>query len=95
MARKFGFKVPTIPSSTRMASRSKSSSIATDVTEQKLRNADFEGQIAAIRKSQAVIEFEMDGTIITANDVFLDAMGYTLDEIQGRHHRMFVEPEDA
>ncbi len=51
---------------------------ATDVTEQKLRNADFQGQIAAIRKSQAVIEFEMDGTIITANDAFLDAMGYTL-----------------
>jgi methyl-accepting chemotaxis protein len=67
---------------------------ATDVTEQKLRNADFQGQIAAIRKSQAVIEFEMDGTIITANDLFLDAMGYTLPEIQGRHHRMFVEPDE-
>jgi methyl-accepting chemotaxis protein len=67
---------------------------ATDVTEQKLRNADFQGQIAAIRKSQAVIEFEMDGTIITANDLFLDAMGYTLPEIQGRHHRMFVESDE-
>ena len=66
---------------------------ATDVTEQKLDNADFEGQIAAISKSQAVIEFEMDGTIITANDEFLNAMGYTLEEIQGRHHSMFVEPE--
>jgi methyl-accepting chemotaxis protein len=65
---------------------------ATDVTAQKLKNADFEAQIAAISKSQAVIEFEMDGTIITANDAFLDAMGYTLDEIQGRHHKMFVEP---
>ena len=65
---------------------------AADVTEQKLRNADFQGQIAAIGKSQAVIEFEMDGTIITANDLFLDAMGYTLPEVQGRHHRMFVEP---
>jgi methyl-accepting chemotaxis protein len=65
---------------------------ATDVTAQKLKNADFEAQIAAISKSQAVIEFKMDGTIITANDAFLDAMGYTLDEIQGRHHKMFVEP---
>ncbi len=66
---------------------------ATDVTDQKLRNADFEGQISAIRKSQAVIEFDMDGTIITANDHFLNVMGYTLEEVQGRHHRMFVEPE--
>ncbi len=66
---------------------------ATDVTQQKLTNANFEGQIAAISKSQAVVEFEMDGTIITANDPFLSTMGYTLDEIQGQHHRMFVEPE--
>lgn len=66
---------------------------ATDVTEQKLRNADFESQITAIGKSQAVIEFEMDGTIITANQLFLNAMGYSLAEIQGRHHKMFVEPE--
>ena len=66
---------------------------ATDVTEQKLKNVFFESQIAAIGKSQAVIEFDMDGTIITANKLFLDAMGYTLDEVQGRHHSMFVEPE--
>ena len=66
---------------------------ATDVTEQKLRNADFEGQICAISKSQAVIEFNMDGRIITANDNFLGALGYTLDEIQGQHHSMFVDEE--
>jgi methyl-accepting chemotaxis protein len=66
---------------------------ATDVTAQKLKNADYEGQIAAIGKSQAVIEFEMDGTILRANDAFLDAMGYTLEEVQGQHHSMFVEPE--
>jgi methyl-accepting chemotaxis protein len=66
---------------------------ATDVTEQKLKNADFESQLAAISKSHAVIEFEMDGTIITANEIFLNVMGYTLEEIQGRHHLMFVEPE--
>ena len=64
---------------------------ATDVTEQKLRNAEFEGQIQAIGKAQAVIEFNLDGTIITANDNFLNALGYTLGEVQGQHHRMFVE----
>ena len=64
---------------------------ATDITEQKLRNADYEAQIAAIGKSQAVIEFEMDGTIRTANDGFLKAMGYRLDEVRGEHHRMFVD----
>lgn len=66
---------------------------ATDVTEQKISRADFESQIDAINKSQAVIEFDMDGTIIRANDSFLKAMGYTLDEVQGRHHRMFVDAE--
>ncbi len=66
---------------------------ATDVTESKLRNADYSGQIAAIGKSQAVIEFNLDGTILNANDNFLAATGYRLDEIQGRHHNMFVEPE--
>ena len=57
---------------------------ATDVTEQKLRNADLAGQIDAIGKSQAVIEFNMDGTIITANDNFLNTLGYSLAEIKGR-----------
>ncbi len=65
---------------------------ATDVTEQKLQNADYAGQIDAISKSQAVIAFNMDGTIITANANFLNAMGYTLDEVKGKHHGMFVEP---
>ncbi|HTZ79177.1 MAG TPA: PAS domain-containing methyl-accepting chemotaxis protein [Stellaceae bacterium] len=64
---------------------------ATDITHQKLENANYVGQIDAIGKSQAVIEFNLDGTIISANKNFLDAMGYSLSEIQGRHHRMFVE----
>jgi methyl-accepting chemotaxis protein len=55
---------------------------AVDVTDQKLRNVDFESQLNAIRKSQAVIEFDMDGTIIDANELFLDAMGYTLVEVK-------------
>ena len=66
---------------------------ATDVTEAKLKEADYKGQITAISKSQMVIEFNLDGTIISANDNFLKAMGYTLGEVQGKHHRMFVEPE--
>ncbi|WP_144999661.1 PAS domain-containing methyl-accepting chemotaxis protein [Polystyrenella longa] len=65
---------------------------ATDVTAQKLRNADYQGQIEAISKAQAVIEFEMDGTIIQANENFLSTLGYSLAEVQGRHHSMFVEP---
>jgi methyl-accepting chemotaxis protein len=65
---------------------------ATDITAEKLRAADFSGQIAAIGKSQAVIEFNMDGNIVHANANFLQATGYSLEEIRGRHHRMFVEP---
>ncbi|MGY4256825.1 methyl-accepting chemotaxis protein [Bradyrhizobium sp. USDA 4516] len=68
---------------------------ATDVTQQKVKTADNDGQIDAIGKSQAVIEFNMDGTIRTANPNFLAAMGYSLAEIQGKHHSMFVEPTEA
>jgi methyl-accepting chemotaxis protein len=67
---------------------------ATDVTEQKLRTADLAGQIAAIGKSQAVIEFNMDGSILTANENFLSALGYSLREIQGKQHSMFVDAAD-
>jgi methyl-accepting chemotaxis protein len=67
---------------------------ATDVTQQKLKNADLAGQIEAIGKSQAVIEFNLDGSIITANENFLKALGYSLSEIQGKHHSMFVAPAE-
>jgi methyl-accepting chemotaxis protein len=67
---------------------------ATDVTSQKLSTVDLAGQIAAIGKSQAVIEFNMDGTVIGANQNFLKTVGYTLDEIRGRHHSMFVDPSE-
>lgn len=66
---------------------------ATDITEEKIRNADFAGQIDAISKSQAVIEFHLDGTIIKANDNFLNTVGYSLSEIQGKHHSLFVKPD--
>lgn len=68
---------------------------ATDVTAEKLRTADVTGQIEAIGRSQAVIAFTVDGTILEANENFLDAVGYALTEVQGRHHQMFVEPEHA
>jgi len=68
---------------------------ASDITEQKLQSANFSGQLQAIDKSQAVIEFNLDGTIITANENFLKTTGYTLDEIQGVHHSIFAEPEYA
>lgn len=66
---------------------------ATDVTDQKFTNADYSGQVEAISKSQAVIEFNMDGTIVHANDNFLNAMGYSLAEIKGQHHGMFVDEQ--
>ena len=69
--------------------------IATDVTAQKLVNADHTGQLAAISKSQAVIEFDLTGTILTANENFCATMGYRLDEIRGQHHRMFAQPNFA
>jgi methyl-accepting chemotaxis protein len=65
---------------------------ATDITAEKIRNAEFEGQMAAVHKAQAVIEFKLDGTIVTANDNFLKTLGYSLQEIKGRHHSLFVEP---
>ncbi len=68
---------------------------ATDITEQKNVAADQEGKIAAISRSQAVIEFKLDGTIMTANENFLATLNYRLDEIMGKHHRMFVDPAYA
>lgn len=65
---------------------------ATDITPQQMEFADLRGQASAIRKSLAVIEFAVDGTILTANENFLNTMGYSLREIEGRHHSMFVEP---
>ncbi|MGY3546399.1 methyl-accepting chemotaxis protein [Bradyrhizobium sp. USDA 4472] len=67
---------------------------ATDVTRARLESADTKGQIEAIRKSQAVIEFAMDGTIQWANVNFLGAMGYALGEVKGKHHSMFVDPAE-
>jgi len=66
--------------------------LATDVTADKLRTADYEGQLSALDKAQAVVEFSLDGTILDANDNFLRSVGYSLDEVKGKHHGMLVEP---
>ncbi|KQP82614.1 MULTISPECIES: PAS domain-containing methyl-accepting chemotaxis protein [unclassified Methylobacterium] len=67
---------------------------ATDITRQKMQDADREGQIAALHKAQAVISFSLDGVVLEANPNFLAAVGYSLPEIVGQHHRMFVRPEE-
>ncbi|WP_297107919.1 methyl-accepting chemotaxis protein [uncultured Devosia sp.] len=66
---------------------------ASDITAQKQQAADHAAQIEAISRVQAVIAFDLDGTILTANDNFLATVGYRLDEIVGRHHSMFCAPD--
>jgi methyl-accepting chemotaxis protein len=65
---------------------------ATDITARKLQAADFDGQLAAIGKAQAVVSFALDGRVIDANPNFLTVMGYTLDEARGQPHSLFVDP---
>jgi methyl-accepting chemotaxis protein len=65
---------------------------AADITETIRKAYDYEGQLRAVHKAQAVIEFGLDGTILTANENFLKAVGYSLEEIKGKHHSMFVDP---
>lgn len=64
---------------------------ATDITEQKTINNELAGKFSAVSATQAIIEFDLDGFILTANDNFLDTLGYTLAEIQGEHHKIFCE----
>ena len=68
---------------------------ATDITENKVKSLDYAGKMKAISKAQAVIEFTPEGEIIYANDNFLNTLGYRLDEIVGKHHRIFVSGKDA
>ena len=69
--------------------------VASVITDQKRENTEARGKMDAVSRAQAVIEFTPDGQIITANDNFLGVVGYALDEIQGKHHRMFVDPAEA
>jgi methyl-accepting chemotaxis protein len=66
--------------------------VATDITKLKEIEADLQGQVDAINRSQGVIQFDLDGTVIDANENFLNLLGYRLEEIKGKHHSMFVEP---
>ncbi len=64
---------------------------ATNVTASKLQTAEYEGMVKAINRAQAVIELKLDGTVINANENFLRIFGYGLDEIVGKHHRIFCD----
>jgi len=68
---------------------------AMDVTPRLQAESEANAKLGAIDRAMAVIEFNLDGTIITANDNFLQRMGYSLAQIQGKHHRMFCTPELA
>jgi methyl-accepting chemotaxis protein len=65
---------------------------ATDITQIKRQTNEFTGKVAAMDRGQAVIEFDLTGTVLTANTNFLDVMGYTLAEVAGQHHRIFCDP---
>ncbi|MTD95516.1 PAS domain S-box protein [Hyphomicrobium sp. xq] len=69
--------------------------IATDITAQKFKAMEDAGKLAALSRSQAVIEFTPAGEVLTANDNFCSALGYQLAEIVGRHHSMFCEASYA
>ena len=69
--------------------------VATVITDEKRKSTEARGKMDAVGRAQAVIEFTPEGQILTANANFLDALGYTLAEIQGQSHRMFVEPAYA
>jgi len=68
---------------------------ATDFSFADTQTAENSGKLDAISRAQAVIEFSVDGKILTANENFINVLGYRLDEVQGQHHRMFVEPAYA
>ena len=69
--------------------------LAFDITREVQAEQQHQSLLNAINRSMAVIEFTRDGEIVTANDNFLRTMGYRLDEIKGKHHRMFCSPEVA
>ena len=77
-----------------MAKKTKTTRVpaARKVSVDALTLADLQGQIAAINKVQAVIEFDLTGRILAANENFLNVLGYSLEEVKGQHHSMFVEP---
>jgi PAS domain-containing protein len=76
---------PRVPSYIKAVARTPEPDLNADANEMR-------AMLEAINKVQAVIEFELDGTVITANENFLKTIGYRLEEIKGQPHSMFVEP---
>jgi methyl-accepting chemotaxis protein len=68
---------------------------ATNITHSKLGGLELAGKVAALDRSQAIIEFDLSGKILTANQNFLTTMGYTLSEVVGKHHRIFMPGNEA
>ncbi|MBB5277445.1 methyl-accepting chemotaxis protein [Rhizobium rosettiformans] len=62
---------------------------------ERLQNLDFQNQMEAISRVQAIIEFTPEGEVVSANQNFLDALGYRMDEIKGKHHSLFIDPDYA
>lgn len=69
--------------------------VATDITAEKRRTMEREGMLAALERSQAVIAFDLDATILDANQNFLSAMGYAREEVVGRKHAIFLKQGEA
>lgn len=67
--------------------------LASDITDNRVRRFKYQSTMDAIERSQALIRFDMQGNILTANDVFGEAMGYSPEEVEGKHHSMFCDPE--
>jgi methyl-accepting chemotaxis protein len=65
---------------------------ATDITETIRKSKEYEGELKAVSNAQAVAEFALNGTVLSANENFLKTVGYTLEEVRGKHHGMFVDP---
>jgi methyl-accepting chemotaxis protein len=80
-----------------LKSRARTTGFVVEWTDARLRllNLDYSAQISAFSRAQAIIAFSPDGTIRHANENFLKAMGYSLEEIVGRHHSIFLDPADA
>jgi len=68
---------------------------ATDVTAEKARTAELAGLVNAMQKAQAVVEFDMEGLLVNANENFLGLMGYAIEDVRGEHHRVFCDDDYA
>ncbi|PJE25906.1 methyl-accepting chemotaxis sensory transducer with Pas/Pac sensor [Pseudooceanicola antarcticus] len=70
-------------------------SVAREISRNHFRRRDNRSQVDAVKRSMAVAEYELDGRLIDANELFLKPMGYKLEDVKGKHHRTFMDPEEA